>query len=515
MKKKRILLVLAAVLVMIPVIAWVGFRIWARHAGSWAVTGLMSDEQLIAICQEALECEQGQVPEHIGAAVVRMEEIDPKLASAVTLHLGKISNPESTLVSWDETPFEDTDALDYPGLLRVLDENGLHYEYYDESEPEPEPFVDSWAVTEHMTDEELVSIVEDVIQCEQGDVPDHAFAAIVRMGDIDPELSAAATKHLMEISPPAEAPVSREDAPSTYSNLQGSEPDPFEDLFGVYVRDGNGGHYEYYDFAGKEAESEPEGEYIPEGDGLISPQNTSDIQEITNPKGSRETSNICYIFSKKGRQSQVGTGFFLNNTVVCTAAHVIYCDNWSKPFDFDNYGWADEVYIVQAFEPDNKEGMTPYGQIYANNGDMNVGAKWKPSPTNAKPFGNDADWGIFSINGKRGGSYSVLSRKQIAPKTYYPQNIRFYGYPGASTMLRIKGRTAAKPSNLNTYRVLYATNSTGGPGNGESGMSGGPALDANGNIIGLFLGMEDKASPKRSKILGMDVDLYNFLSKYK
>ena len=52
MKKKRILLVLAAVLVMIPVIAWVGFRIWARHAGSWAVTGLMSDEQLIAICQE-------------------------------------------------------------------------------------------------------------------------------------------------------------------------------------------------------------------------------------------------------------------------------------------------------------------------------------------------------------------------------------------------------------------------------------------------------------------------------
>lgn len=82
-------------------------------------------------------------------------------------------------------------------------------------------------------------------------------------------------------------------------------------------------------------------------------------------------------------------------------------------------------------------------------------------------------------------------------------------------MLCINGRTAAKPSNLAANRVLYATNSTGGPGNGESGMSGGPALDANGNIIGIFLGLESKVSPTRSKILGMDVDLYNFLSKYK
>ena len=81
----------------------------------------------------------------------------------------------------------------------------------DLSEPD---FVDSWEVTGNMTEEELTAIVEEVLQCRQGTIPDHAFAAMVRLQDINPELVDAAVKHMAEIAVPAEKPQRDESTPA-------------------------------------------------------------------------------------------------------------------------------------------------------------------------------------------------------------------------------------------------------------------------------------------------------------
>ena len=98
----------------------------------------------------------------------------------------------------------------------------------------PEPYVDSWEAVQAMSEEEVLAIVRIVATCEQGELPDHAFAACVRAQDIDPELAEAAFDNITRISAPAVAPGER-------SSPGGSEPE----RFGAYVRDGNGGYYEY------------------------------------------------------------------------------------------------------------------------------------------------------------------------------------------------------------------------------------------------------------------------------
>ena len=79
-KAKRILLALAVVVVMVPAIAWVGFRVWARHAGSQAVVALMSDEQLIALGHDILASDPESMPPHTISICFRLMEIDPELA---------------------------------------------------------------------------------------------------------------------------------------------------------------------------------------------------------------------------------------------------------------------------------------------------------------------------------------------------------------------------------------------------------------------------------------------------
>ncbi len=106
----------------------------------------------------------------------------------------------------------------------------------DLSEPD---YVDSWEVTGNMTEEELTAIVEEVLHCRQGTIPDHAFAAMARLQDINPELVDAAVKHMAEIAVPAEKPEPNESTPAA----QKDEPERFS----IYVRDGHGGHYEYLD----------------------------------------------------------------------------------------------------------------------------------------------------------------------------------------------------------------------------------------------------------------------------
>ncbi len=103
------------------------------------------------------------------------------------------------------------------------------------SGPEPEPYVDSWEAVHAMSEEKVLAIVRIVATCEQGELPDHAFAACVRAQDIDPELADAAFDNITRISAPARMP-----------DRTGIPPDESApERFGAYVRDGNGGYYEY------------------------------------------------------------------------------------------------------------------------------------------------------------------------------------------------------------------------------------------------------------------------------
>lgn len=104
-KTKRILLALATVVVMIPVIAWGSYKVWARHAGSQAVVALMSEEQLIALGHEILESEPGSMPPHTISICFRLEEVDPELADACFEHiLLTVGSAEQPKQSGEETP---------------------------------------------------------------------------------------------------------------------------------------------------------------------------------------------------------------------------------------------------------------------------------------------------------------------------------------------------------------------------------------------------------------------------
>ncbi|MCI8386163.1 MAG: trypsin-like peptidase domain-containing protein [Acutalibacter sp.] len=373
-------------------------------------------------------------------------------------------------------------------------------------EPEEEPYVDSWEATENMTDEELIAIGHEILGCGQGSLPQYAFAVCFRLEEIDPDLADACFDYILKNALPAEQPKQKENVPQ--------QQDGEDERFGVYVRDGNGGHYEYYDFDDEtSAAPEVEDNSILEEDDLIIPQAAGDRTTIYNPKDNLLTSTICKIVARRNDgEWSVGSGFFLNDTVVGTAAHVIYPEKWAPPLS--SSGWAYEVFIVQAYAPTATD-TEPYGRVFADCKQMAVGAKWKDE------FDYDADWGLFVLRGTMKGSNPCLTRKQIDPKSYTNTTIT-YGYPSGAdysglSMLRITGKASTKPVNAPSYRVLYSTDSQGAAGEGYHGMSGGPVLDAYGKVIGIFTGTTaDKSiSPQRAMAVGMDVDLYKFLSRYK
>lgn len=109
-------------------------------------------------------------------------------------------------------------------------------------EPEEEPYVDSWEVTGNMTEEELIAIGEQYL-CD-GQITRHLFAVIVRLQDIDPELSQACFQRVQEASAPARLPEQKyEDTPVRQSGEK--------ERFGVTYSNGGNEYTEYYDFNGE------------------------------------------------------------------------------------------------------------------------------------------------------------------------------------------------------------------------------------------------------------------------
>lgn len=120
------------------------------------------------------------------------------------------------------------------------------------------------------------------------------------------------------------------------------------------------------------------------------------------------------------------------------------------------------------------------------------------------------------------GNYSYLTKKQISVDNFNGISITTYGYPYVDAtyiypMFSIKGKTTSRPSNEEqvTYRVLYASGSAGDDASNFSGMSGGPVLDANGNVITINIGRTNYTNPKLSMAVSLDKWLYAKLKNYE
>lgn len=353
--------------------------------------------------------------------------------------------------------------------------------------------------------ETLIAQAEEILQCKNGEFPKELsleeFCGALM--EVDPELVEKVYEHIESIASPAEIDeISQEN-----SAVVATEPR----RNGVYVRDGDGGYFIYDEFDMQNDSSLPED--LAENENMgIEPYNSADYDTVSNPQNSRMTNSVCKIFAiREGRILQA-SGFFVGNTVVATAAHTLYRNSWDE-FGLGPSGWADEVYIYQAYIPGNP----PYGRVYADCKQMRVGASWKTS------YADDDDWGVFVVKKAIQGRYPYLPKKQIDANTYVGNRITFYGYPHLKTdtndvdrpMFAIKGKTVVPPSGLGTYRTLYSRGTAGDDSSNFSGVSGGPVLDSYGYIIGINIARKEDVSPKYSRAIAFDSYLYQALKAYE
>ena len=106
-------------------------------------------------------------------------------------------------------------------------------------------------------------------------------------------------------------------------------------------------------------------------------------------------------------------------------------------------------------------------------------------------------------------------KEQAEPRDYDDYN-PIVNPADTEPMYSIRGITTTKPSLEDTYRVVYGSDRKGGNADGFPGVSGAPVLDGYGNVVAIFSGLtRQEITPRRSMAVGMDGDLYNFLSKYK
>lgn len=346
--------------------------------------------------------------------------------------------------------------------------------------------------------EALIAQAEKLLQCENGEFPEELCLEEFcgALAEIDPELVERVYQHIEAVAYPAEI----EEAPPANYALTSEEPH----RHGVYVRDGDGGYYIYNDSPPQE-EALPEEPTEEDTEG-IEPYSVADYNLVTNPQNNRLTSTVCKVISKRGRFILHSSGFFVSSIVVATAAHALYRNKW----DLGDSGWADEVYIYQAYIPGNN---TPYARVYADNTQMRVGASWKGN------YRNDDDWGVFVVKKAMQGSYSYLPKKQISAKTYTGKAITTYGYPLMEDlvehpMFATKGKTIAPRSQFGTYRVLFSTGTAGDSVPEFTGISGGPVVDSNGYVIGIHIAYTTD-NPRAFLAVAFDSDLYKALKAYE
>lgn len=373
-------------------------------------------------------------------------------------------------------------------------------------------YVTAWAQDDtdsfEMSDDTraLREAAQQILECESGKFPEDAFSICEQLLEIDPELAKKALDHMESMAIPIESVLENiPDDMDTYRDSSDALDRP-----GMYVKDGDGGRYVYFneDDLVDETSSEDADTNI---ENALEPFNYNDYDAIVDPRYNTHGNSVCKIYTMYAGRPFYGSGFFVKDNVVATAAHVLWNISWTGTPN--ERAWADSIYIKQAYAPKSTTSKEPYGILFGELSDdkATVGASWESRNS------DDDDWGAFLVKGSIGGTaaYSYRPKKQIDVNSYIGKSITIYGYPQPdpnieNSMFRVKGKAVEKPSDRSTYRVLYGGDTSGGSADGWHGMSGGPVLDTNGNVIAIFIGKTD-AALSRSKSVSLDKWLYPVL----
>ncbi len=359
-----------------------------------------------------------------------------------------------------------------------------------------------------LSNKEIIKIARDALSCENGDFPEaFSLSLCKRLAEIDPSLAENVYAHVEEIAYPIRSELSGD---TQAENSIYSDETPRN---GIYIRDGDGGYF-VYEEPNESNESTPIDTSNQITDETANPNGIGDYGAIPNPKNSSLTSTICKIVVEKNGYVYYGTGFFVSNTVVATAAHMLYDDCWEGDF---SSGWVDDGgYIIQAYAP-TQSVTSPYGRKYIVHEQMRVGASWQTIG------GKDNDWGAFMIEGNLQGSYNYRPKRQIDVNNFIGKSVTTYGYPydqNTGTVYSLfynHGKAASTPDTESTYRCLFATDTSGNSATGFlDGMSGGPVMDSNGYIVGIFTGVSPDSSGKYfARAVSLDSWLYKVLKEYE
>ncbi len=317
--------------------------------------------------------------------------------------------------------------------------------------------------------EAIIAQAEELLLCENGEIPiDISLEDIdYALREFNPELAEKVFQHLEEIAVPAEPYYSEEEINAQTTNEEFAPPESY---------------------------------------------GTNSWNYIADPKNNRLTSSICKVFAFHNGNAIYGSGFFISNTVIASAAHVVYTNTWEgEDVYFQPWSWADEVYVYQAYNPDNP----PYYRVYANTKNMRPGASWQTGD-----HSDDDDWVAIELKGTIQGSYSYLPKKQIDADNYSGKTITIYGYPSppnivTQPMYAIKTVTTHKPSDSTTYRTLYSAGSSSDNALYCKGMSGCPAIDSSGNVIGIFVARRSKIEGIFFCVNSFDYYLYKAMKGYE
>lgn len=244
---------------------------------------------------------------------------------------------------------------------------------------------------------------------------------------------------------------------------------------------GNRGSYKYDCETGIESYVDgsqfnyPAGEEAPTSPSIAPTSYPTDWEE-PNPHEYSNTRSTCRILLKVSSLQVEGTGFLISGNAVATAAHVIYDDVYPS--------WAIVIPALSTNSPSE-----PYGRTTAKS--FEIGGYYKDNKD------QDDDWGVITLNTSFNvGGLLTISKAGDSINGWW---VRLQGYPGDKMRL-----TGGNITEVDGRRVRTKATSF-------SGMSGGPCLDGNDNIIGIIKGRYANGD---SRVIKFDDWLYNKLTSY-